>query len=77
METDELQFALWLIEDAIVKRRELEEYQKDLDNCRKYTYHTWEEFYAKWDKVPTKTAVLDDIKMARRLLNVARKEMDG
>lgn len=77
MEADELQFALWLIEDAIAKRRELEEYQKDLDNCRKYAYHTWEEFYDKWDKTPTKTAILDDIKMARRLLNDVRKEMDG
>lgn len=77
MEADKLQFALWLIEDAIAKRRELEEYQKDLDKCRNNAGYTWEEFYAKWDKVPTKTAVLDDIKMARRLLNDVRKEMGG
>lgn len=77
MKADELEFALWLIEDAVAKRRELEEYQKDLDNCRNKVYYKWEDFYAKWDKIPTKTAVLDDIKMARRLLNDVRKEMDG
>lgn len=77
MEADELQFALWLIEDAVKKKQELEEYQKDLDKCRNNVDCTWKEFFAKWDKTPTKTAVLDDIKMARRLLNEVRKEMDG
>ncbi len=79
---DKLSIAIQLLQEAQEKEKILLEYKKDeaaLDVNSNFNHtKTYDEVYGdfnrKWKTVPKKSVILDNVKMARRLLNEYRKE---
>lgn len=69
MGMNKLEMALLLIEDAQKQSKLLPEYNKDLSTM------DINKFCRKWKTTPKKSCIKDDIKMARRFLLEASKEL--
>ena len=66
-----IDIALYLINEAKEKEELLKKYNKDL----KESNMNWDDFDDKYPQTPTKQIILDDLKIARRLLNEEWKEV--
>lgn len=68
---NKLEMALFLIEDAQKQNELLPQYNHDSK-----TMDDIDKFCRKWKTTPKKSCIKDDIKMARRLLLEASKELE-
>lgn len=71
MEMNKLEMALLLIEDAKKQSELLSQYDEDLN-----TMNDIDKLCRKWKTTPKKSCIKDDIKMARRFLLEAAKELE-
>lgn len=69
---DRLDMVIALLEEAKTEKYLLIEFAKDESKLPPYgdphKFEAINKFYEKWDKIPRKSVVNDNIKMARRLL---------
>lgn len=75
MKIDNLELSIIFAQKANESKRLLDNYKEDY---KKYLNKEikWSYFYKKYSVIPTKQEVLDNIKMARKYLNLARKEVE-
>jgi hypothetical protein len=67
---NKLEVALFHVNEAIQDLELLKQYQEDIKN------YDYEDVVILYDTIPTKQAVYDNIKAARKLLNYVRKEVE-
>lgn len=63
---DNLEMAIALLQGAINERNRLQEHDEEIAKCQ-----TWEEecrVYEKYKRIPKKSLINDNLKMARRLI---------
>lgn len=63
--------ALYLINEAKEKEELLKKYKEDLSESN----INWDDFNDKYPQTPSKQIILEDLKIARRLLNEEVKEI--
>lgn len=63
--------ALYLINEAKEKEKLLKKYKEDLNNLN----ICWDDFNDMYPQTPSKQIILEDLKIARRLLNEEAKEI--
>ena len=64
---NKLEVAMFLIQEAMEEKQRLEQYKEECEGAIYNSELTF--FYEKWNnKMPTKTKINDNLKMARRLL---------
>lgn len=75
MEIESLELSIFFAQKANESKKILDNYKKDY---KKYLNKEikWDDFYKKYSITPTKQEILDNIKMARKYLNLARKEVE-
>lgn len=69
---NKLELAKFFIEEAIRNDDKVKELKNDEQLVK--SSDDWCKFYSKWNNIPKKSVTLDNVKMARRLLNEWRKE---